>query len=156
MYTGLLHLHNLLRWVILILLLVALFRHLAGMNKKRLVSAGDKKVDLFLMIAAHTTFVIGLYQWIAGPWGLKLITNNGMSVVMENAAYRFFAIEHITGMLIAIVLITIGRGKVKRAVDYTAHKKAFWFFLVALIFILASVPWPFREAIARPWFPGMH
>lgn len=156
MYTGLLHLHNLLRWVILILLLVALFRHLAGMNNKRQVSAGDKKVDLFLMIAAHITLLVGLYQWIAGPWGLKLITENGMSVVMKNSAYRFFAIEHLTGMLIAIVLITIGRGKVKRAVDYTAHKKAFWFFLLALIVILASVPWPFREAVARPWFPGMH
>ena len=156
MYTGLLHLHNLLRWVILILLLVALFRHLAGMNNKRPVSAGDKKVDLFLMIAAHITLLVGLYQWIAGPWGLKLIQSAGMSEVMKNSAYRFFAIEHLTGMLIAIVLITIGRGKVKRAVDYTAHKKAFWFFLVALILILASVPWPFREAVARPLFPGMH
>jgi uncharacterized membrane protein YqhA len=156
MYTGLLHLHNLLRWVILILLLVALFRHLAGMNNKRQVSAGDKKVDLFLMIAAHITLLVGLYQWFVGPWGLKLITENGMSVVMKNSAYRFFAIEHLTGMLIAIVLITIGRGKVKRAVDYTAHKKAFWFFLLALIVILAAVPWPFREAVARPLFPGMH
>ncbi len=156
MYTGLLHLHNLLRWIILILLLVALFRHLAGMNNKRAVSAGDKKVDLFLMIAAHITLLVGLYQWIAGPWGLKLITENGMGVVMKNSAYRFFAIEHLTGMLIAIVLITIGRGKVKRAVDYTAHKKAFWFFLLALIVILAAVPWPFREAVARPLFPGMH
>jgi glucan phosphoethanolaminetransferase (alkaline phosphatase superfamily) len=156
MYTGLLHLHNLLRWVILILLLVALFRHLAGMNNKRPVSAGDKKVDLFLMIAAHITLLVGLYQWFAGPWGLKLITANGMGVVMKDSAYRFFAIEHLTGMLIAIVLITIGRGKVKRAVDYTAHKKAFWFFLLALIVILASVPWPFREAVSRPWFPGMH
>lgn len=155
MYNGLLHLHNLLRWVILILLLVALFRHLAGMNNKRRVSAGDQKVDLFLMIAAHTTLLLGLYQWVAGPWGLKLISANGMGVVMKNTAYRFFAIEHITGMLIAIILITIGRGKVKKAVDYTAHKKAFWLFLVALIIILASVPWPFREAIARPLFPGM-
>jgi uncharacterized membrane protein YqhA len=156
MYTGLLHLHNLLRWVILILLLVALFRHLSGMNNKRQVSAGDKKVDLFLMIAAHITLLVGLYQWFVGPWGLKLITNNGMKVVMGDDGYRFFAIEHLTGMLIAIVLITIGRGKVKRAVDYTAHKKAFWFFLVALIVILASVPWPFRAAVARPLFPGMH
>lgn len=156
MYTGLLHLHNLLRWVIFILLLVAIFRHLAGMNQKRAVSAGDKKIDLFLMIAAHTTLVIGLYQWIVGPWGLKLIQNAGMSAVMKETSYRFFAIEHLTGMLIAIVLITIGRGKVKRAVDYTAHKKAFWFFVIALIFILASVPWPFREAVGRPWFPGMH
>lgn len=157
MYTGLLHLHNLLRWVILILLLVALFRHLSGMNNKRAVNAGDKKVDLFLMISAHITLLIGLYQWFAGPWGLKLIQNAGMGEVMKNTAYRFFAVEHITGMLIAIILITIGRGKVKRAAanDYSVHKKAFWFFLIALIVILASVPWPFREAIARPLFPGM-
>ena len=156
MYTGLLHLHNTLRWVILILLLVALFRHLGGMNKKRLVNAGDQKVDLFLMIAAHTTFLVGLYQWIVGPWGLKLIQSSGMGEVMKNSAYRFFAIEHLTGMLIAIVLITIGRGKVKRAVDASAHKKAFWFFLIALLIILVSIPWPFREGIARPLFPGMH
>ena len=156
MYTGLLHLHNLLRWVILILIVVAIFRHLTGMNQKRAVNAGDKKIDLFLMIAAHTTLVLGLVQWFVGDFGLKLIQNAGMKAVMENSAMRFWAIEHITGMIIAIVLITIGRGKVKRAVDYTAHKKAFTFFLLALIIILASVPWPFREAVARPWFPGMH
>jgi membrane protein CcdC involved in cytochrome C biogenesis len=156
MYTGLLHLHNLLRWVILILIVVAIFRHLTGMNQKRAVNAGDKKIDLFLMIAAHTTLVLGLVQWFVGDFGLNLIQRAGMKAVMANGALRFWAIEHITGMIIAIVLITIGRGKVKRAVDYTAHKKAFTFFLLALIIILASVPWPFREAVARPWFPGMH
>jgi hypothetical protein len=156
MYDGLVHLHNILRWVILILLLVAIFRHLAGMSQKRAVSAGDKKIDLFLMIAAHITLVLGLIQWSVGDFGFNFIRAAGFGGVMKNDAMRFWAVEHITGMLIAIVLITIGRGKVKRAVDYTAHKKAFWFFVIALIFILASVPWPFREAIARPWFPGMH
>lgn len=156
MYTGLLHLHNLLRWVILILIVIAIFRHFAGMNQKRAVNAGDKKIDLFLMIAAHTTLVLGLVQWFVGDFGLKLIQNAGFGEVMKNSAMRFWAVEHITGMIIAIVLITIGRGKVKRATDYTAHKKAFTLFLLALIIILASVPWPFREAVARPLFPGMH
>jgi hypothetical protein len=155
MYNGLLHLHNLLRWVILLLLLIALFRHLAGMNNRAAVNNGDKKVDLFLMIAAHITLVVGLYQWITGPWGLKLIQNSGMGEVMKNSQFRFWAVEHITGMLIAIILITIGRGAVKRATDWTAHKKGFWCFLIALILILAVVPWPFREGIGRPWFPGM-
>lgn len=156
MYTGLLHLHNLMRWVILILLVVAVFRHLTAMNAKRPVNAGDKKIDLFLMIAAHTTLLIGIYQWIAGPWGLKNIMNIGMGEVMKNSAFRFWAVEHLVGMLIAIVLITVGRGAVKRATSAAAHKKAFWCFLIALVVVLASVPWPFREAIARPLFPGMH
>lgn len=155
MYNGLLHLHNLMRWVILILLIIAVLRHLSGMNKKTLVTAGDKKIDLFLMVSAHITLVIGLYQWIAGPWGLKNIQNIGFGEVMKNSVYRFWGIEHITGMLLAIILITIGRGAVKRAVDASAHRKAFWCFLIALVVILATVPWPFREGIARPLFPGM-
>jgi len=155
MYTGLLHLHSFLRWVILLLLLIAVIRHLSGMNSKRLINNGDRKVDLFLMIAAHTTFLIGLYRWIAGDKGLKTIQHFGMGEVMKNSGWRFFAVEHITGMFIAIALITIGRGVVKRSSDFRVHKKAFWYFLIALIIIIAVIPWPFREGIGRPWFPGM-
>lgn len=75
-----LHLHNLLRWVILVLLLVAIFRHLGGMNKKRLVNAGDQKVDLFLMISAHLTFVVGLYLYFVRPSGFKLFKTAGDQV----------------------------------------------------------------------------
>lgn len=155
MYTGLLHLHNLLRWIILLLLLVAIIRHLSGMNSRRPINAGDQRVDLFLMISAHLTFVIGLYQWIAGPWGLKNIQNAGFGAVMSNSVYRFWAVEHLTGMLIAIVLITIARGRVKRSTGFKAHRPALLLFVLALILIVAVVPWPVREGIGRPLLPGM-
>jgi len=145
MYKGLLDLHNVLRWAILILLLIAL---LQAFGKK----AGIRKSSLWLLICAHTTFLIGLYQWITGNLGLKLIQNAGFSVVMKDAASRFWAIEHITGMLIAIILITIARGKAK----VFNYKAAAWLYLIALIIILATVPWPFREGIGRPWLPGMN
>ena len=120
-------------------------------------TSGDKKIGLFLLISAHTTLLIGLYQWITGPWGLKNIENMGMGAVMKDPVYRFYAIEHMTGMIIAIVLITIGRGVSKKNIpDTVKHRRTFWFFLIALILILASVPWPFRAGIGRPWFPGMH
>ncbi len=156
MYTGLLHLHNLLRWVILVLLIISIVRHFNGMMDKNPYSKKDRKTDLFLMIAAHTTFLIGLIQWLTGEWGLKKIQQLGMGEVMKSAPYRFFAVEHFVGMLIAVALITVGRGKGKPATAAgPEHKKAFWFFVVALVVILASVPWPFREGIGRPWFPGM-
>ena len=156
MYTGLLHLHNLLRWVILILLVVALIRHLAGVSGRKPLTSGDKKVGLFLLISAHIQFLIGLYQWIAGPWGWKNIQNVGMSGIMQNSGFRFWAVEHLLGMLVAIILITVGRGVYKKNLaDQTKHTRAFWFYFIALILILVSVPWPFREAVARPLFPGM-
>jgi hypothetical protein len=153
MYIGLLHLHNLLRWIILLLLLIAILRHLSGMMSKRPISGGDRKIDLFLMISAHTQLVIGLYEWFVGGFGLKSILNNGFGVVMKNAALRFWAIEHIFGMMVAIIFITIGRGAVKRSSDGSVHKKAFWFFLLALIIILVTVPWPGRTGIGRPLMP---
>lgn len=155
MYQGLVHLHNLLRWVVLLLLVIAIFRHMAGLSGKRPFTQGDKKVGLFLMISAHIQLLLGLIQWFIGPWGLKLIQNVGMSEVMKNPVYRFWAVEHNTGMLIAIILITIGRGAAKKNIpDQAKHKKSFWLYLIALILILASIPWPGRE-VARPLFPGM-
>ena len=152
MYNALLFLHSLLRWIILLLALIAIYRSYGGMKSARPFSAGDKKIGLFLMIAAHTTLLIGLYQWITGPWGLQNIRNMGMSAVMKDPVYRFYAVEHLTGMIIAIALITIGRGVSKKDFpDAVKHKKTFWFYLIALILILASVPWPFRVGIARPW-----
>ena len=157
LYNGLLHLHNLMRWVILVLILVAIFKAYGGMTTKRAFDNGDKKTGLLLMIAAHITLLIGIYQWIVGPWGLKNISARGMSEVMKNGVYRFFAIEHLAGMIIAIVLITIGRGVAKKNIpDGSKHKKAFWMFLVAFVIILISVPWPFRAGIGRPLIPGMH
>lgn len=148
MYTGLLHLHSLLRWVILILLLVGIYQAFAK-NK------GLQKVSLFLLISAHITLLLGLYQWIFSKTvGLKVLIENmgGMGNVMKNSFSRFWAVEHFIGMLVAIVLITIARGKAKKD-NYDAAK---WLYLIALILILASVPWPFREVGAgRTWFPGM-
>ena len=107
------------------------------------------------MISAHLMLLIGLYQWFVGP-GLESIQNMGMKNVMQNNVARFWAIEHPVGMIIGIILITLGRGSAKKNIsDQAKHRRSFWFYLIAFIIIIASVPWPFRE-VARPLFPGMH
>ena len=153
MYTGLLLLHSFIRWVILILELVVIYKSYTGMTARRAFTEGDKKAGLFLMISAHTQLLVGIYLYLAGPWGLANIQNLGFGEVMKDHVARFYAVEHIFGMLVAIVLITIGRGVVKKKIpDAVKHKRAFWFFLIALVIILATIPWPFRAGIARPWF----
>jgi len=149
MYTGLLHLHNLLRWVILILLIVSIAQAYSARSGKS--GSGLQKISLYLLIATHINFLIGLYQYFAGPWGFKVIRDNVMSVVMKNGALRFWAIEHITVMLLAIILITIARGKVKKSI----YSTALWMYVVALILIIVAIPWPGREGVGRSLFPGM-
>ena len=142
MLTGLTHMHSLLRWVILILLIYTLIRSFQG-------KAG--KETKFLTITSHIMLLIGLAQWFLGSWGLKLIQNVGMGEVMKNASQRFFAVEHTFTMIIAIALITVGGVSVRKG-----KSNAKWFYLIALILILMRIPWPFMEAgVARGWFPGM-
>ncbi len=146
MLTGLVHLHNVLRWVILILLLISLVQ---ALTKKD----GLQKTSLWLLIVAHSTLVLGLFQYFnSEKAGFHIFERlGGFGNVMKDSFARFWAVEHISAMLIAIILITIARGKAKR-VNY---KAAAVLYVIALLLILAAVPWPFREGIARPWFPGM-
>jgi uncharacterized membrane protein YozB (DUF420 family) len=157
MYQGMLHLHSTFRWIILILLLVAVYKSFADRNKA--FTSGHKKIGLFLLITADSMFLVGLYQWITGPLGLKLFQNPaiGMKGVMSNTYYRFFAVEHFIGMIIAIALIHIGYGYSKKNIaDGVKHKRALLFYGLALLIILISIPWPFRVVGAgRSWLPGM-
>jgi len=141
MSTGLLHLHSLLRWVILILLLVTLYQSFVKNEK-------IKSTSLWLMIVSHVMLLIGLYQTILGRFGWMNLPE-GVSV-MKDSFYRFYLVEHPTLMIASIVLITLARGKSKN-LNYSSVNKLL---LIALVLILVAVPWPFRgEPIGRPWLP---
>jgi hypothetical protein len=157
METGLLHLHNLLRWVILVLLLVSIFKAYQGKSTHKVFSSQDKKIWLFTMITAHITLLLGLYQWLLGRYGLfTFVVPEGTSR-MKDPFLRFFQVEHPVSMIIAVLFITLAHGMAKKQVaDEIKYKKAFRYFLLALVLILAAVPWPFRgEVLARPLFPGL-
>jgi hypothetical protein len=155
MYDGLLHLHSVLRWLILILLWAAIYISFAGRKKEFTVS--HKKIGLILMICADVMLLVGLYQWVTGPWGLKNIQAVGFKEIMSNTYYRFFAIEHTTGMLLAIVLIHLAYSYCKKDVSGPQkHKRLLLYYGLALLIILISVPWPFRAVgSGKAWFPGL-
>lgn len=156
MQTGFVHLHNLLRWVIVVLLIVSLIKAYTGWSSKKAFSMADKKVWLFTMIVSHITLLLGLYQVALGRYGIFSTTLPEGTSFMKDKFYRFFWMEHPVTMIGAIVFITLAHGMSKKAVsDEVKYKKAFYFFLIAAILLLAGVPWPFRgEIIGRPLFPG--
>lgn len=152
----LLVLHSLMRWVILILLVASVFKSFSGWQSKKAFTKGDRKLWLFTLISAHITLLIGLYQVLLGRFGILVTTLPEGTKLMKDKFYRFYWVEHPTGMIVAIILITLGYGIAKKPIaDEQKFKKAFWFFFVALILILATVPWPFRQIIGRPLIPGV-
>ncbi len=150
MFSVLLQVHSILRWVILLLLTLSILQSFVGWIKRRELREGDAKLWLFTMISVHTTLLIGLILLFFGRYG---ILSSGLPEgvnLMRDKFYRFFWVEHPVGMLIATVLITLGRGMVKKQItDPLKYKKAFWYFLIALLIILITIPWPFRDLVGR-------
>ena len=153
LYSFLLHLHSVIRWVVLLLLLIAILNSLTAGN--RLFTRGDARTGSMLTGFADLMFLIGIVLWYFGPRGYKFIESMGMSAAMKDSYARFFAIEHPVGMLIAVILLHIGKAQGKKAItDRSKHRRTLVFYLLALLIILLSIPWPFREKIGMGshWF----
>ena len=145
MFDILKHAHSGIRWILLALLLYAIYNAYTGWRGGRKFLDKDRKANLFAMIAAHVQLLIGLALWaMAGRFRI-----NGD--VMKDAMLRFFAVEHFTLMLIAIILITVGYSRSKKGTeDAKRFKVAFWCFTIALVLILVAIPWPPR--FGAGWF----
>jgi hypothetical protein len=147
MYGILTPIHSFLRWAVLILLLACIIKSLIGVVSKKAFAKSDDKVSLYLFIATHTQLLVGLILYFVSP----MVQFN--SNTMTNTELRFFTMEHSVMMLIAIVLITMGRiMSKKQPTDAGKFKRLFWFNLIALIVIIAAIPWPCMGAVHRPWF----
>ncbi len=134
------------RWVVLILLLAAIVKAYGGWKKKKDFTAADKKLAMFAMIAFHLQWTFGVILYFISP---KVQFVEGF---MKNAMLRFYGMEHIVAMTIAFVLITIGHSKSKKVEEGPEKfKKIFVFYTIALVIILASIPWPFRTALGGSW-----
>lgn len=150
------HAHSFLRWVVLILALLTIIKSFSGMSNKKTFVAADRKIPLFFMISMDIQLLLGLVLYFTGAWGVTNIQNQGMANVMKDSVSRFFAIEHTVGMFLAIIFAHIAFAATKKQMDDTAKfKRIFIFSLLSLVAVLVSIPWPFREMIGRPLFPGM-
>ena len=135
--------HSGLRWIALLLLLLAIINAFTAKNYEK----KHRLVNLFSMITFHTQLVLGIILYFLSD---KVQFTEGW---MKQAMYRFYGMEHLTGMLLAIIAITIGHSKSKKAADAASKFKAIklWYVL-ALILVVAFIPWPFRTELGAGWF----
>ena len=148
MYNGLLHAHSGLRWVALLLLVVAIINAFSRQNKG-IYSNKDKMLNLMTMITLHIQFLIGGILIFVGA---KATYTDGW---MKSELFRFFGLEHIIGMLLAILIVTYGRKNAEKKLVGTRdkHRRIMFSYTLGLILILLSIPWPFREALGvTTWF----
>ena len=141
MYTGLLHTHNLFRWVVLIVAVLAIGFAFAGWLGKREWKKPDNILGLLLTISVDIQLLVGMILYLfVSPLTKAAFADFGAA--MKNADLRFYAVEHILMMIIALVVIHIGRSKSKKAkITARKHRAAAIFYTLGLIIILAGIPW---------------
>ncbi|MBK6329860.1 MAG: hypothetical protein IPL09_02085 [Bacteroidetes bacterium] len=147
------NIHSILRWLVILTAIYAIFKAFMGMQQQSSFTKSDNTAGVMFTSVIDLQLLIGLILYFTSGLGYKNIQANGMGFVMKDGFTRFFAVEHIAMMLIAIIIIHIGRSKSKKAnSDLGKHKAAFWYYLIGLILILASIPWPFRKGFeAMGW-----
>ncbi|MDR6941871.1 cytochrome B [Mucilaginibacter pocheonensis] len=134
LYSFFQQLHSGFRYIVLIFVVLAALNALAGLISKKPYTEVNRRLSLFALISVHTQLLIGIVLYFISP--LVQFTKNAM----HEKHLRFFTVEHWVIMVIAIVLITIGHSKSKRAVSAEAKQKAISiFYLLGLIIIAAGI-----------------
>jgi hypothetical protein len=149
MYSVFLAIHNILRWVVLIVALVAVVRAYMGWFGKKEWTPTDRKVGMFVGMSIDIQLLVGLLLYIFfSPLTRAVFQDFG--AVMGIADLRFFAVEHVFYMVLAVVFAHLGSILPRKVEDALAkHKRAALWFTLMLLIVLAGIPW------GRPLFPGL-
>jgi hypothetical protein len=141
MYAAVLTLHSWIRWLVLLTGLAAFGRAASGVSGRKPWRPSDDRAGFWFVMALDTQFLLGLLLYaFLSPFTHQAFGDFGAA--MKNSGLRFWAVEHVAGMIIALALAHIGRVRTRKTDSLRRHRVAAIFFGLALAVILASIPWP--------------
>jgi hypothetical protein len=142
MYTALLFLHSWLRWLVILAGVAALGGAVAGVSTRRAWLPGDNWRLALFTHSLDVQMLIGLILYAF----LSPVTRSGfenMQLTMRDPILRFFVVEHLVGMVVAIALAHVGRARARKAADAAARHRAVLIFVgLSMVALLLSIPWP--------------
>jgi hypothetical protein len=140
MYDIIKLLHHYIAFAAVILLAWATINGIIGTTSQKIFEEKHRKVNLFALIASHTQLVLGLILLVVSPLAEMAFANMGEA--MKNAELRKMIVEHPTSNILAVILVTIGNARVKRAIgNGKKFRQSMIFFGAALLLILSRIPW---------------
>jgi len=139
-YSVIRHFHSIVRWLLLAGLLGSVMLAISGISDGRGLGSKGRLTARITTYLAHLQLLVGIILFIVSP---RVIFSADS---MRSPILRFFLVEHTSAMLLAVILITIGHIRLKKAIDATKSAwTLLWFFLISLVIILILIPWPFTQ-----------
>lgn len=150
MYNLILPLHSFVRWLVLISLLAAIFRSYQGWLGGKAYGKFDERLRVATVTILHIQFVLGVFLYAISPITTWFIHHISEGIRLREI--RFFGMEHVTMMFIAVAIITVGAAKAKcQITDSNKFRTQAIWLTVGLLVILSSIPWAFSPLVHRPW-----
>jgi len=151
-YTLFLTLHNLSRWLVIVFAGLALYWAYSGWFKKQEWTRSADRAGILFTSIIDLQLLLGLVLYfLFSPATPPLFAN--FSAAMKSPYNRFFGLEHVAVMVVALILAHATRAAFRRVKDpVTRHRNTAIGFTLTLLVILAAIPWPFMANVARPWF----
>jgi hypothetical protein len=142
-YTIFLSVHSWLRWLVLLLAILLIIRSVMGWLGKKSYGVGDNRLAVFFIMFMHLQLTIGLILYFFLSPKVQIALQN-MGAAMKNPELRAWSVEHITMMVLAVVVAQLGRSFSKKRSDATLkHRTLAIYTIIALILMLAGIPWKF-------------
>jgi hypothetical protein len=130
--------------------LYSLFIAYRGWVGGRAFTKTDDQVRHWTATIAHIQLLLGLSLYAISPTVRYFLSNYKEAI--HDREFRFFGMEHITIMVSAVIVITIGSMLAKRkTTDRDKFKNMALGYTIGLLLILSSIPWPFSPLVSRPW-----
>ena len=126
--------------------MIAIVEFLIGWLGKKDWTALDARLASIFPITVDIQLLLGLLLYFV----LSPITTGALrdfGAAMKNSVVRYYSVEHIFMMLIALIVAHIGSMMIKKRTDATAKFRiGFILFLLAMIILFLAIPWPFLTA----------
>jgi hypothetical protein len=140
MYTTLLFIHNIFRWLVLFSILFTVISAFSGIFLKRKYSLMDKAARIAAATTSHIQLLIGFTLYFFSPLTQYFLGNT--STALGANEFTFFGVYHMAMMFVAIVAMIIGSASAKRAAtDAEKFKTTAIYFSIGLVMILCAIPW---------------
>ena len=134
MYNILLQTHSGVRYLVFLFLVLVIVKSLAGLLGSKPFGKSDNLLSLLLLIFTHIQALVGLVLYFVSPW----VKFGGTT--MSDKLTRYWTVEHIFAMLIAVVLITVARSTSKKMADpVSKHRRLFIFNSIALVIVVVTI-----------------
>ena len=151
MYAVVLIVHSWNRWLVLVSAIATLAVALQGRSAGRAWSNSDQRLMRVFISSLDVQGVLGLLLYfVLSPIVPKTLSE--FKAAMHVSALRFFAIEHITMMLLALIAAHVTAVLAKKASSSRARQaRVAWGVALTLLLMLSAIPWPWLAA-GRPLF----